>query len=336
MRRRALLSAAGSLLTVTLAGCTNEVSSGSTLGARAPTAQLRMQPVTTEELPSKVLYSISDSPGGDPEASLLDGLRNGSETAATEATREPLPENQSIAYDGTVYRLSYEVTAETPATHYSVIIDVVTDEVVEFEAIHFADLPETDRRQFAERGLDDGDPVGIGTGFLYTDAERDASVLVPDSEYSYIVWDDGAEAEWEVNDSYETTLNTYEYRSTDTRPAIEYGREMRERFAFELSDLTDAERDVVEAATDDGQYVVGPDETPADTFMSVTEQFRARSRVRPLDEEPEQIETQVGGTYLVQYEGTLYWTYLWVPEETTTSETTASRANGTDSSQSRH
>ena len=316
MRRRALLSSVASTLPVALAGCTGEKSRLSADVAEAPTARLEMTSVTDEELPEKVLYTVRGYSGSDEKGRLVDRAIDGGTT--TEATRPPLPEDRHIFYEDTVYQLSHEVIERTPATRYSVKVDIVEGTVAESETIQFSELPDVDRETFAEKGLADGGVVGIGTTFLYTDAEREQSVLVPDSDYSVIVWENGSRAEWVVDDAYDTTLNTYRYTAERVASAAEYGRQMRERFAFELSDLSDAQRDIVETAIEEDQYVVEPDETPSAAFVSLTDRFRGREQAHGLGEDG---EGDLSGPYLVRYGDEVYWTILVVRSEAFSTET---------------
>ena len=318
MRRRALLATLAGVPTVALAGCTSpgSVSSGgSSLVGTSPTASLEMTPVRDADLPAKVLYSVD---AGGETAALFERILDGG--ATLERTRPPFPENQNLTYDGTVYRLSHEVTDRTPATRYSVKVDVVEGSVADSETVRFADLPTVDREAFARHGLADGDTVGIGTTFLYTDAERERSALVPDSEYSVVVWENGARAKWVVEEAYDTTVNAYRYAAERVAAAGEYGRRMRERFAFELADLPDAQRKIVETAVEEGRYVVPADETPPPALVSLADRFRNREQVRGLDENG---EGDLSGPYLVRHAAETYWTTLLVSDDAfrTTGET---------------
>jgi len=311
MRRRALLATAATSLSAIIAGCTSPGGfGGSNATAEAPTARLELTTIADAKLPTKVLYTVRPAEGNDATAQLLDRIID--DGATTKATRPPLPEQQHIAYQDGVYELSYKVIEETPATRYSVKVDIVTDSVTEAEAIQFADLPEVDQEEFAAHGLADGDPVGTGTTFLYTDAEREQPVLVPESEYSYITCDGGTEAKWVVDDAYNTTLNTYRYTAEQVATAADYGQQMRERFAFELAGLPDAQRDIVEAAITDGPYVVAPDEMPSDALVTLADRFRGHEQAHGLDEDG---EGDLSGTYLVRYQGDVYWTTLVVQSD---------------------
>jgi hypothetical protein len=311
MRRRTLLATAATSLPAVVAGCNSRGESTGSYGTvELPTVRFELTTKSDPELPTEVLYTVRPDDGDGTTAELFDQILDGGTT--TQETRPPLPDQQHIAYKEGVYELTRELIKETPATRYSVRVDVVTDSVTETEAILFGDLPEVDKNKFAERGLADGDPVGVGTGFLYTDAEREQSVLVSDSEYSYITWDDGTEAVWAVDNATETTLNTYHYTGEQVATAAAYGRQMRERFTFELSGLSEAQREIVETAITDGVYNVGPNETPPDAFVALVDLFRGNEQVRGLDEDG---EGDLSGNYLVRYQGEVYWTWLSVRRE---------------------
>lgn len=313
MRRRALLSSGIALLP--LAGCLSALpdaggAAGSNLVAEAPTASLSMEVIDAAEIPTRVLYTVTPEYGNGertPEAALLDRIeREG--TASTAGTEPPLPRDRPLAYEDTVYRLAYGVTEETPATRFSVKVDIVNGDEREGRTVEFSDLPAVDREVFRRRGLADGEVIGIGTTLLYTDDEAERSALVPETDVSVIEWDSGSEAEWVVDDAYETTLNTYRYTVEETTPAREVGARLRHRFEWDLSGLTDAEREIVGAAIDD-RYVVGPDETPSPALESLVERFRPHDRVQEARSE---YRDDVSGPYLVSYDGELYWTGLSV------------------------
>ena len=164
-----------------------------------------------------------------------------------------------------------------------------------------------------------GEVVGIGTTLLYTESEVERSALVPGTDVSVIEWDSGSKAEWVVDDAHGTTLHTYRYTVEGTTPASEYGREVRERFAWELSGLDDAERGIVEAAIED-RYVVAPDETPSPAVSSLVERFRPHDGV---EESNPEYRDGVSGPYLLDYDGGLYWSRLSVRPPALGTETPA-------------
>lgn len=318
MQRRTFVSTV-CLSLVSLAGCANTRSpnrdpggsggypSGDAAVADRPNAYLNMTAIDESALPPKVLYSLGEDDGPDSRVRLMERIVDSPTTV--EGTRPPLPENEHIFYDGVIYQLSHEVVEQTPATTYSVKIDIVQDSVEADEAIQFADLPEVDREIFDRRGFASGEVVGIGTTLRYTDSEAEQSVLVPESEYSYIVWENGSEAEWVVDDSSETPLNTYDYTAERIAAAAEYGEQMRDRFAFELSNLSDAQQDIVESARNEDEYRIGSDESPPSEFVDLVERFQGQEQPRGLNESE---HNRSGGNYLNEYDDTVYWTTVYL------------------------
>lgn len=311
MRRRALLGTALTCSAAAIAGCGTTGVDQSSGAAESPAARLEMAPLTDADLPREVLYTVDRERATTADAALLDRILD--DGASTKATAPPLPENQHVAYQQGVYELSHEITNETPATRYAVTVDIVTESVVDDQSIAFSDLPDVDQTKFAGRGLADGEPIGIGTTLVYTDAERDESVLVPESDYSYITWADGSEAIWRVDDSTETVLRTYQYTGEQIATAAAYGRQMRDRFQFALEELSEAQQSIVETAITDTRYVVDPDATPPESFTQLTEQFARHEQARGLDEESQE---QLNGQYLVEYQASTYWTTLFVRPDT--------------------
>lgn len=315
MRRRHLLAAAAAL-PASLAGCAGVRTQNAV--AELPTASLEMRPVDDADLPGRVLYSAGDSDS--ERGRLLRAAADGSTTV--EGVRPLLPEGRQIAGPDGVYELDYEVTERTPATAFSVKIDIVEGTVVEERAVRFGDLPAVDRETFAERGFDEGEVVGIGTTLLYTDDEAERSELVPESPYDYIVWANGNEAEWVVDDGYDQTLKTYRYTGERVDSLAGYGERMRERFAFDLGPLPDEEREIVEQAVEDG-FVVGPEETPTPEFESLVERFRGKPDIHGLQETPDD-DAAASGRYLMRYDGEVYLTRLdYNPEGETAASVSA-------------
>jgi hypothetical protein len=263
-----------------------------------------MEQLSGTELAEEVLYTVDAQEGGDgEEARLFADILDGSATARR--TTPPLPAEQHLEYEEKVYELSIEITEQTPATRYSILVDIVTDSVEESATVRFENLPEVDKKEFAAHGLADGEVIGIGTTFLYTDTEQEQSVLVPDPKYSYIRWDEDTEAEWVVDDAYDTTLNTYRYTASQVATAAEYGRKMRKQFAFELADLPEAQQEIIQTAIEEGDYVVEPETTPSGALTRLADRFREQEQVRALDETG---EGDLSGPYLVRYDGEVYWT----------------------------
>ncbi|QLG27418.1 hypothetical protein HUG10_07590 [Halorarum halophilum] len=318
LTRRDVLGGTGTAVAITLAGCTGlrGTSGAAQGGAELPPATLGMETVADPELPARVLYSIGTEDDPDRRVDLMDEILDGGTTV--ERRTPPVPKAQHIYYDDAVYVLSHEISEQTPATSYQIRVDIVQGTVVESEAVQFSDLPAVDREKFAAYGWDEGGSFGFGTAILYTHTEREQSALVPESKYSYIVWEDGSEAAWFVDDSHETTLHTYEYSAEQYSTAAEYGQRMRDQLAFQLEALSDAEADIVQTAIDEEQYAVNHDQTPTQAFWSLADRFRPQEQAHGLDEDG---GGDLSGPYLVRYDGEVYWTVLLVNVERTETQT---------------
>lgn len=355
MNRRSFLAAGATLAAGVTGGCTG--------CARIPTAKVSMEATTDEEIAVRATRSEDLDPSTDRYEFVRRVIENGPITV--EDTEPRYPENRPFVFDGGVYRLSYEIVDSEPATSYRFTLESVDGEVEnggvekggveDGESIRYEELPEVDRRNLAERGLDDPEIVGFSSSILYTREERSESVLVPEPEYAVVVWDEDTRGRWTVDRATETPLKTYRYGSEVVHEsAAAYGATLREEYAFELSGLSEAERDIVTQAIDAGGYRIAPDESPPDAFWTLAERFGRRDEFRRPgedgggeggdgenggdeggngkngsgeggDDESEGDEdgdddTPVSGTYLVRYEGTVYWTRVRAPARETTTD----------------
>jgi hypothetical protein len=284
-----------------------------------------MDAVSDVAIADTVTHHIDGEASPTERTQLMDRVVDGG--ATVERTRPPLPTATHISFEDTVYTLSHTISEITPATTFSVKIDILDTEVPPERTVRFADLPAVDRETFAQNGLADGDVVGIGTTFLYTDEEITQSALVPESQYDAIVWASGNEAEWVVDDSYDTPIHSYEYTAAVVAPAAEYGRQIREQVAFPLTEVTDRQRDIIQTAREDPKdnsdgYIVGPDEQPPTAFVALAKQFQPQTQIHQLNQDP---PGDLNGQYLVQYDGETLLTTLVVQDGvlTATETTTA-------------
>jgi hypothetical protein len=291
-----------------------------------------MRPITDAGIARRVTVAIDREGDSERARMLATAAPNGS--ATTNGTRPLLEDGDRVVHDGTVYRLAVAVTASRPATHYQVTInDLAYDGVTTepgAERVRFADLPAVDRQQFRAVGLGDGNPLGIGTTFRYTDAEHERSVLVPEPEYSVVVWGPDRRARFAVDGTRGVTSRTYRYTVSRVADADGYGRRLRREYGFELTGLSAAERDVVEAATEtDDRFTVPPTATPTEGIRSLSERFRPQMSPLSVREPDREHSGQVSGSYVVRYDGTVYWTQLYADESafgTTVSEAGSPRS----------
>ncbi|MFC6728630.1 hypothetical protein ACFQDG_08265, partial [Natronoarchaeum mannanilyticum] len=146
----------------------------------------------------------------------------------------------------------------------------------------------------------EGREGAVGASAIGDDADREASVLVPEAAYG-AVERDGERFPFEVLGSDEVAAYEYRYEATKAADdAATFAERVRQEHLFELSGLSDAEREIVDEAIDGGYY----DGSVSDAFSSLAERFRAHDAVEPSD---------WGGEFLVRYEGTDYWADLHHP-----------------------
>lgn len=323
MDRREFLASGATLAVAVAGGCTG--------CARAPAASLHMEPTTDAEIAERVTYRL-DEGSSERYRLVADAVEN--DAATVKDTDPPLPANRSVVYEDAVYRLSREVVDSAPATAFSFTLDPVEGSVAERETVRFEDLPAVDREKFAARGWADGDFLGFGSSLRYRESEIPKSALVPDPEHSVIVWDAETKGRFEVDGSRETSVKTYRYNAEQVNDsAADYGAKIRERYAFELSGLSSGERDIVSQAIEDqGGYYVPGGEEPPDAVWDLAEQFRSQEEVRYAweDDEDDSPSGRVDGTYVVRYDGEVYWTRVRVSREGMTTTATEDSATASE------
>ncbi|WP_139136130.1 hypothetical protein [Haladaptatus sp. W1] len=212
--------------------------------------------------------------------------------------------------DGGVYQFSYEVRNERPATRYfwdlTPVQQADQDNIVQFD-----ELPRLDREKFRLVGLgddavDEETPLDVGMTFVYANADRNQSALVPTPDRPVIEWKTGSRARFSITDSNSknATLKTYQYTAHQLAPTVEaYGQQLRTRYTFELSGLSDAERNLVEKSIGRYGYNIERGGTPSDAFWSLIEIFQQHEAVVDGKE-------GVTGDYLTTYDGQVYWVEL--------------------------
>lgn len=318
MRRRDFLN--GSLLVCAgLAGCIGKT--GQEAGLTAPAVGIRMRPVTDLEIAEHVHGAVRNDGSGDARI-LATATTDGSATA--EDTRPPLRDDDRIVYNGTLYRLSVSIEEQHPATVYPIELnDLAYDGVTtaaDAESIRFADLPAVDKEIFRENSLADGTNLGIGTNLVYTDTEAERSVLVPTAEYSVIVWSPDRRGKFGLRgEPHDRTLSKYRYTAESVADsASAYGRQLREQYAINLTDVPDDEADILRTAAEGKDaYEVPPETTPSPAFWSLADRFRSGRDILTLrDADPDRVTSDPRpGTYLVRFDDQIYWTVLFVSKE---------------------
>ena len=117
------------------------------------------------------------------------------------------------------------------------------------------ELPEVDRRRLApilDEEPPDREGYDVGVGYGTVEEMGNASVFVPDPEYDVLVYE-GDRYRIDV-ESRTATETEYRYEVTDVATDVaSYADQIRSTYLFELTGLSDAEREVVEEAID-GAY----------------------------------------------------------------------------------
>jgi len=259
---------------------------------------ISMTPVDDVGLAEAASTDVSVREPDTGQALVREAIENGSTTTA--AVRPPVDEALPFRHEGGFYDVSYTETGTEPGYRADVRIDYnassVEGDVVDYEELPAVDRAVlsglVDRADMPEERLQPG--YDFGAGQVYNETEANSSVLVTTQEY------DAVRYEGEVYpvdvDSETETLTVYRYESElVAESATEYAGELREEYEFELSGLSDAEREVVEGALNDTNYI---EDTDNEGFDSLVDRFRTHQPV---------VQDDYYGYYVTTYEGQLYW-----------------------------
>jgi hypothetical protein len=236
----------------------------------------------------------------DPESAeysiVNEALANGSTTRRSRYER--FDRADSVRFEDAVYEVSETRMTSSDVTVYEVRIDFnPTDTTPDHGEIAYDDLPAVDRQRLDGIISRDDSPSreGYDVGVDYGTAAEvgNESVFVPDREYDIIVYDD---QRYRVAvDSRTASEGEYRYEVTEVAPDIKtYANQIREKYRFTLTGLSDAERAVVEEAIEGGYF------EEDDAFRSVVERLRSHEGLS---------EEDFYGTWLLEYEGVEYLVY---------------------------
>ncbi|OLZ39322.1 hypothetical protein A6E15_18180 [Natrinema saccharevitans] len=282
MRRRQFLASGTALLSVAVAGCAH------------PPVVLDLDEATAEDIAAEV--SVTVEPGSEEYSLVASVLENGS-TGRSERY-ELFDRADTIRFGDSFYDVSETRLKSGERTVYEVFIDVdPANSTPEVGEIEYGDLPETDRQHLDQivskdstRG-EDGSDIGVeyGTG----ENVGNGSVFVPEQQYDILVHN---ENRYRITiDSRTTSETAYRYEVSEVASGVEpFADQVRDRYLFTLTGLSDAERDVVEEAIDGGYF------QDDDAFRSVVDRIRDHKGINVAD---------FYGTWLFEYEGAEYLTY---------------------------
>ncbi len=282
MRRRQFLATGSALLSAGLAGCGH------------PAVVLDFQEASAADIASEV--SMTAEPGSDEYRVVTTARDNG--TATRWGRYELFDRTSTVRVGDSFYDVTETRLERSEVTVYEVLVDFnATNTTPELGEIDVADLPETDRERLAQLFREDPPPTsdGYDVGVDYGSAPEvgNDSVFVPERQYDVIVRN-GTRYRVAVN-SRTASEAKYRYEVTEVASDVDaFADRIRDRYRFELTGLSEAERRVVDEAID-GAYFEDDD-----AFRSIVSTLRDHEGVNVADSY---------GTWLLDYEDQEYLTY---------------------------
>lgn len=284
MRRRQVLAGGAALLSVPLAGCGH------------PPVVLDMTEATASDITDRV--TLRADPRSDEYTVLRSAVENG--TATRTGRYELFDRTNTVRYNNSVYEVSETQLSSSEVTVYDVRIDLnPTETTAERGTIAYEELPAVDRRRLGgiltAEAPPDNDGYDVGTGYGSAAEVGTGSVFVPDQQYDILIYEGNR---YRVDVEAETAPQAaYRYEVSEVATTIEaFAESVRAQYLFTLTGLTAAEREVVTEAVETGGYY---EDTEA--FQSVGTRIR--------DYEGLTVDDSYG-TWLLEYEGTNYLTYV--------------------------
>jgi hypothetical protein len=284
MDRRTILATAGLLLLGVLAGC----SAAGSLDMDRPANDTDLANGA-----SRATTAVDGGPTSDG-ALVQRAIENGSATARGQDP--PVERGLPFAHEGRYYDVSWNVTERRPATAVRVAIDyngsAPSSETVAYDALSARDRAVVD--QLLPPKTDDRrEGYEFGVRATYNETERNRSVLL--AEEPAAVGYRGETYPIGLVDRESVTVRTYRYTtSVVATNSTAYADQLRERYLFDISGLSDAERGVLEEAIDDTYYA---EDTDDEAFRSVLDRFEGHEAIE---------RSEYGGTWLVRYDGEVY------------------------------
>ena len=296
LSRRRLLAACAAGATAALAGCAD------------PDVAMFVDPVSTDREIGEQATTRPEA-GSEFAAAVGNATANGTTAPSHgEGSGPPFRVDRPVVHEGAVYDLDWEQTDRTRSRTEHVVSVAVTEDDRETDA-DFEALPEIDRERldvFASRlerydpdADDERPPPRAEFQHYYTDAEREASALVPEPAYETIAIQ-GYPTSVDVRPT-EVELDVYHYTTAERAPSLAaFGRDLRTAHRFELTDLTESEREFFEHVIEEGSYYqgVGLGEDREEAFEGVADRLVERPALFVDDRE---------GEWLVGYDGEDYW-----------------------------
>lgn len=282
LNRRKFLSTLAVAGAATVAGCGH------------PPVVLDMDAATADDIADEV--SMTAEPDSEEYTLVTLARENGS--ATRNGQYELFDRTSTVRVGDTFYEVSETRIRSSEVTVHEVLLDFNPDDSTpELGEIEYDDLPEVDRQRLdsilPEETPSDEDRYDIGVSYGTAEEVGNDSVFVPERQYDIIVYGEHR---------YRVAVNSriaseaeYRYEVTEIAPDVDtFADQIREQYLFTLTDLSDAEQEVVEEATDGGYF--GDD----DAFQSLVDRLRGHEALDVTDSY---------GTWLLEYENSEYITY---------------------------
>lgn len=291
VRRRQFLATASALLTISVAGCAH------------PPNVLDVREATPESLADEMSQSVP--PESDGYSVIREAIEN--ESATISGTSPPIDTDDPIRFQGRYYDASMIKAGSRRVTSYDIRVDYNPEATDSNESIAYADLPAVDKTALEGVIPPQGDPpqrngFELGTQYRYPENATNASVLVPAQQYNLVRYQDST---YRIQVESETVTEVeYRYEVTEIASTTEaFADQLRSTYQFTFSELSSAEREIVEEAIDSGYFGEA-----TDAFRSLIARFRAHRGLEASDSY---------GSWLVEYEETSYIAYAEFPPNVT-------------------
>ena len=303
VQARPVVVAAATLCLVALAGCGQ------------PAGSLSMDPVNDTELAGKASTQISEEDVTAPEDRdrgvriLRQAVKNDPATVA--ATEPPHRANETVYQTGDrFYTLSYTAVNTTTGRQVTYRLDKnATANETDKNSLTIADyddLPPVDQAMLhstvsylSKDSLEEDEvrPGGVEEEQIYSPAELNRSAIAG-GQYDVVRYEDTL-IQLEVVSNVSQPLTVYRYRPMPVADGVgPYSACLRDTYAFKLNGLDSDTRAVVTEATDETYRA---ENTSDAAFRSILDRFHDHTAVSATDQ---------SGSWLVRYDGQLYWANL--------------------------
>ena len=312
LSRRAWLAC----LATIFGGCMNR----SDKNGRAQSEQvfsLTMTIVADAEISRREVLSLTEAVASNDQKLIREAITTGSvENTTISPVLEPEATLQ-VRYQESIYKIATTVLDKhgTGRYEYEMAIDDVDEDVSRSNITSFDALPEVDQSHLAEQGFDEvtnESNLGYAFHLTYTPSEQNQSELVPEPANSVIEWKSNVRGQIRLVNTRQKYRRTYRYTAKELGSLEEVGENLRRKYSFSLSDLSDEQQEIVSEAikSENGYRITGGDDvTVPDSVHDLFQQFSDQvDKALNYDDKSKKLTSRA--YYLINYDGETYWTEL--------------------------